>query len=304
MAFSEEKTVIVICGPTAAGKTALAIRLARHFDTVIISADSRQCYRELRIGVARPSEEELQAVPHYFIASHSIHENITAAGFADYAREISHEIFKKKKLLILAGGTGLYIKAFTEGLDEIPPADPALRKELTKLYHQHGMEWLREKIREKDPEFYAKGEIKNPQRMLRALEVVETTGKSILSFYNFSPKKMPWKIIKIGLYVEKDILHKNINNRVEEMIKGGLISEARELFPLRHLNALRTVGYVELFDYLEGKITLPEAIEQIKIHTRQFAKRQMTWFRKDKEIAWFNPQEYEKILSYISERLS
>jgi len=289
------KTVIIIVGPTAVGKTAVAIRTAKHFKTEIISADSRQCYKELNIGVARPSQEELNEVPHHFIASHSIHENVTAATFEQFALKKTEELFRRHDVVIMTGGTGLYVKAFSEGMDKIPGVTVETRKKIIAEYEKKGIAWLQAEIQKKDPQFYEKGEIKNPQRLMRALEVVEATGKSLFDFRKGKKAKRDFNIVKIGLELPKEKLHANISNRVDKMIEQGLISEVKSLLPYKTMNALQTVGYSEIFDHLEGKISLEKAIEEIKKNTRQYAKRQMTWFRKDKEITWLSPNEIEKI---------
>ena len=293
----KQKTVIIICGPTAVGKTAAAIALAKYFQTEIISADSRQCFKELRIGVARPSDEELREVPHHFIASHSINENINAAFFEQYALRKVNELFKDHDVIVIVGGTGLYIKAFSEGLDEIPPIDETIRKSISENYEEHGLSWLQEEVRRKDLEFFKVGEIQNPQRMMRALEVVESTGQSILSFRKNKKIKRPFNIVKIGLELPKEELHLNINSRVDKMIEDGLIEEVRSLQGYRDVNALQTVGYSEIFEHLDRKISLEAAIEEIKKNTRQYAKRQMTWFKKDKEINWVNAKQISGIVS-------
>lgn len=300
---SHNKTVIIVCGPTATGKTSAAISLAKHFQTRIISADSRQCFKELETGVARPSEEELKEVTHYFIASHSIRDNINAAFFEEFSLQKTNELFQNHDVIVMVGGTGLYIKAFCEGLDEIPAIDESVRKTISKEYETRGLEWLQDVIREKDPEFFAVGEIKNPQRMMRALEVVESTGQSILNFRKNKTEKRGFNIIKIGLELSKEELHHNINSRVDKMIGQGLIEEVSRLIPYKNLNALQTVGYSEIFDYLDGKKSLDDAIEEIKKNTRQYAKRQMTWFKKDKEIEWFSPKEIKGMVSYVQGRI-
>jgi tRNA dimethylallyltransferase len=293
----KDKTVIIICGPTAVGKTPVSIALAKHFHTEIISADSRQCFKELKIGVARPSDEELKEVPHHFIASHSITENINAAFFEKFALQKAEELFNADDIIIIVGGTGLYIKAFCEGLDEIPPIDEAIRKNIIKDYELLGLSWLQEQVRIKDPEFYKVGEIQNPQRLMRALEVVESAGQSILSFRKNKKTERPFNIIKIGLELPKEELHQNINSRVDKMLLDGLVEEVSSLKGYRDVNALQTVGYSEIFEHLDGKITLATAIEEIKKNTRQYAKRQMTWFKKDKEINWVNAKQTGEILS-------
>ena len=286
-----KKTVIIVCGPTAVGKTSTAIQIAKHFNTEVISADSRQCFKELNIGVARPSAHELKEVNHHFIASHSIHEEVTAATFEQYALQKAKELFQQHDVLVMTGGTGLYIKAFCEGLDIIPEIPAGIRENIIRNFENKGIEWLQHEVKEKDPAFYEAGEIQNPQRIMRALEVMEATGQSILSFRSGEKAKRDFAIIKFGMELPKEELHRNINTRVNKMIEAGLLDEVKGLIPFKNLNALQTVGYAELFDYLEEKtlparrqVTLPEAIERIKTNTRQYAKRQITWFKKDKDI--------------------
>ena len=300
MSIIPKKTVIIVAGPTAVGKTAVAIKIARHFNTKIISADSRQCFSEMNIGVARPSAIDLQTIPHHFIASHSIQEEVTAAGFEQYALEKSGELFKRHDTIVLTGGTGLYIRAFCEGLDEIPAIPAETRSEISLQYNQQGIGWLQKQLQIKDPQFYREGEMQNPQRMMRALEVVVATGSSILAFRNGIKKQRPFHIIKIGLELSREELRQRIDARVDSMMEAGLLDEVTALFPYRNLNALQTVGYSELFDFLENKLSLAEAIDQIKIHTRQYAKRQMTWFKKDSEIKWYSPHDTESILAGIN----
>ncbi len=303
MKRSLPKTVIIIAGPTAVGKTAVAIEVAKHFQTEIISADSRQCFKELNIGVARPSQDELQQVKHHFIATHSITEEVTAASFEQYALEKVSELFQQHDTVVMTGGTGLYLKAFCEGLDLIPGISPELRNEIATKYKEEGIAWLQDQLKEKDPQFYTEGEIKNPQRMMRALEVVETTGRSILSFRQSTKAARDFTILKIGLELPKNELVERINARVDNMMKAGLADEVKNLLSFKQLNALQTVGYAELFDFLENKKSLTVAIEEIKIHTRQYAKRQMTWFKKDKEIEWFSPTNIDKIILWIEEKI-
>jgi tRNA dimethylallyltransferase len=299
------KTAIIIAGPTAVGKTSMAIEVAQHLDTEIISADSRQCYKEMNIGVARPSEEELTRVKHYFIASHSIHQKVTAAVFEAYALEKAAGIFSKKDTLVMVGGTGLYIKAFYESMDEIPDVPDTVRRSVVHAYEEKGLSWLQQEIRELDPAFYQVGEMQNPQRLLRALEVFKATGRSIMEFRKGKKVKRDFQIIKLALSLPKDQLHQNINHRVEQMMDLGLEEEVRSLIPYQHLNALQTVGYRELFDYFNGTISLAGAVENIKKNTRQYAKRQMTWFRKDQEYTWFDSLSgRSSLLNYINQQLS
>ena len=274
------KTCIIITGPTASGKTAYAIDLALKFNTQIISADSRQCFKELNIGVAKPSKEQLQKVKHYFINTHSIHEEVNAKIFEEYALRSVDEIFKNNDTAIMVGGTGLYIKAFCEGLDDIPETDEMIRKKLNEQYLNEGIEWLQNEIKLHDPQYFLKGEMQNPQRMLRALEVKLSTGKSILSFHSQKKIKRDFDIKTILMDLPREQLYNNINARVDEMIREGLVKEAESLFAFRQYNALQTVGYSELFNYFEGKISLANAIEEIKKNTRHYAKRQITWLRK------------------------
>ena len=299
MNVSQNKTAIIICGPTAVGKTAVAIQIAKHLGTEIISADSRQCFKELNIGVARPTEKELQTVPHHFMASHSVNEEVTAVGFEQYALEKIEFLFKKNNVVVLVGGTGLYIKAFEDGLDLIPEINVNIRREIVTNYENLGINWLQQELREKDPVFFKEGEIQNPQRMMRALEVINATGQSILSFRKGKKANRDCKIIKIGLELPKEILHLRIQERVDKMMEQGLLDEVKNMIPYRKRNALQTVGYAELFDYLEGKTELKLAVELIKTHTRQYAKRQMTWFKKDKNIQWFGPNELNAMLTYV-----
>ena len=294
-----KKTVIIVCGPTTVGKTSVAIQLAKHFNTEIISADSRQCFKELNIGVARPSVEELAEVKHHFIASHSIKEEITAATFEQYALHKTAELFQQHDIVVMVGGTGLYIKAFCEGLDVIPEIPAETREKIIRNYESKGIEWLQKEIKEKEPAFYTSGEIQNPQRMMRALEVIEATGQSILSFRKGEKTKRDFNIVKIGLELPREELVRNINTRVDKMMEAGLLEEVKALVPNKDLNALQTVGYAELFDHLEGKLSVTEAVERIKINTRQYAKRQMTWFKKDDEIKWFKPGDVHGMMDLM-----
>ena len=295
----KSKNVIAVVGPTAVGKTSCGIRVARHFQTEILSADSRQCYRELNIGVARPSDEELQQVPHHFIASHSIHEDLTAADYETYALNSSAQLFQEKNQLILVGGTGLYIKAFASGLDPIPEVAPAIRQQVIGLYAEKGIHGLQAELIRLDPEFAQEGEMQNPQRMMRALEVVIATGTSIVAYRSGSDKTRPFGIRWVGLELPREELIRRIDERVETMMQNGLLQEVQALYAHRTLNALQTVGYRELFDHLSGRCSLDEAVERIKIATRQYAKRQMTWFRKVPDMHWFHPSDETGILKFL-----
>ena len=292
------KTCIVIVGPTAVGKTSLAVQTALHFKTEIISADSRQCFKELNIGVAKPSAEELQQVKHYFISSHSIKEEMNAAIYEQYALAKINELFKQHDVVVLVGGTGLYVKTFCNGIDEVPVVDEKIRTKINADFEWEGLEWLQKEVEKNDPLYYAKGEIQNPHRLMRALEVKLSTGKSIIEFQTQQKKHRPFNIIKIGLELPKEQLHKNINGRVDAMMKAGFLDEVKKLVPHKKLNALQTVGYRELFGHLAGDLKLEDAVEIIKINTRQYAKRQMTWFKKDEEVIWCEP-DFEKALELI-----
>jgi len=274
------RTCFVIAGPTAAGKTEYALELARRYRTGIISADSRQCFRELRIGVAKPSPAQLDEIRHYFIDSHSIHEEVNVKVFEACALEAVEDLFRNSDTAIVAGGTGLYLRAFCEGLDEVPSPDAHTRQRVRALYSEGGQQALQEEVRRIDPVFYARGEIQNPQRTMRALEVKMTTGASILDFHKGAAARRDFAIKKIYLEVPRAKLYERIDRRVDQMMASGLLQEAERLFADRHLNALQTVGYRELFNYLEGATSLEEAIGEIKKNTRQYARRQMTWFRK------------------------
>ncbi len=289
------KTCIIICGPTASGKTALSLQLARHFNTQIISADSRQCYRELNIGVAKPEAAELQEIPHHFINSHSITDEVNVADFEAYAMKAVTEIFREKNIAVMAGGTGLYMRAFCEGIDEIPAVPESLRNEIIEKYEQLGKEWLQHQIQEHDINFYTKGDITNPQRLMRALEVKLHTGRSIISYQLKSKKERSFKIIKLGLTLPRELLYERINSRVDTMIENGLENEVAQLQEFKELNALRTVGYTEFLNYFEAKKEQPDnpdliknTIELIKQNTRHYAKRQLTWFKKEKDIKWID----------------
>lgn len=289
------KTVIIICGPTAVGKTALAIHLAQHFQTEIISADSRQCFKELNIGVAKPSPAELALVPHHFINSHSIQQEVNAALFEAYALQVAQQLFTKHDTVVMVGGTGLYIKAFTQGLDEVPQVDPQVREQLVREYEQKGITHLQELLQKKDPAFWEVAEQQNPHRLMRALEVILTSGRSISAYRTGKAKPRNFNVIKVGLEVPRPELYQRINNRVDQMIRSGLLAEVENLLPYQHLNALQTVGYRELFPVLNASEKLETAVEQIKKNTRHYAKRQLTWFHRDHGIHWFHSSDSDLV---------
>lgn len=276
----KKKTCIIISGPTAVGKTSFGIELALKYNTEIISADSRQCFKELNIGVAKSSKSQLEKVKHYFINTHSIQEEMNVKIFEEYALNAVNEIFEDNNVAIMVGGTGLYIKAFAEGVDDIPDINDDMRKEINDRYKILGFKWLHDEIKLRDLDFFEKGEMQNPQRMLRALEIKMSTGKSILDFHSGKKVERDFEIKNIVLELPREQLYNNINIRVDQMMQGGLLKEAEELLPFRHLNTLQTVGYKELFDYFDGKLSLEKAIENIKKNTRHYAKRQMTWFKR------------------------
>ena len=282
-------TVYIVVGPTAVGKTKYAIELAQALKTEIISADARQCYQELNIGVARPSNQELAQVKHHFIASHSIQDTVNAGVFEQYALEKATELLTKFGSAVMVGGTGLYIKAFEEGMDQIPEIDPAIRIQIQHDVSTKGIDWLQDQVKQLDPIYWAQadqGEQQNTQRLSRALEVMTGTGQSILSFQNQPKKARPFNIQKIGLEMTREQLYDRINQRVHQMDHIGLEEEVRSLRPQFHLNALQTVGYQEWLPYFDGQQTKEAVIQAIQQNTRHYAKRQMTWFKKDPNIKW------------------
>jgi tRNA dimethylallyltransferase len=288
---SKAKKLIVVCGPTAAGKTSVAIALAKAFRTEVISADSRQVYRELPIGTAQPTAAELAEVPHHFIASRSIQEDYSAGMYADDALALLQRLFAQHDVVVMCGGTGLYIKAVCEGLDEVPPADPAVRDALTAQWKAEGLEALLVRLQALDPIHYARMDRQNPQRVIRALEVCLISGRPFSSFHTQLPQSRAFETIKLGIDVPKRQLDARIASRTDSMMAAGWLNEARAVLPYRHVNALNTVGYKELFDHLDGKTTLSEAVGLIKLHTAQFAKRQLTWFRKDASVKWMSARD-------------
>ncbi|MFT4204023.1 MAG: tRNA (adenosine(37)-N6)-dimethylallyltransferase MiaA [Chitinophagaceae bacterium] len=291
------KELIVIAGPTASGKTALSVELAQKLGTAILSADSRQCFKEMNIGVAKPTEEEMQGVPHYFIDAHSITEDVNAGMYEQYGLSVLEGIFSKKDKAIVVGGTGLYIKALCEGLDNMPTIDKSVRENIVAQYESNGLSWLQQQVTEHDPTYWnTTTEKENPQRLMRALEVVETTGKSILHFRSHSGKKRDFSIKKYAIEWPRQLLYERINQRVDLMITNGLVEEVRHLLPYRQLNALQTVGYTEIFDFLDNKTDLPTAIQKIKTNTRHYAKRQMTWFKRDTDIEWIQPTQFSDFI--------
>lgn len=301
--MNKPKVLIVIAGPTAIGKTALAIKIARHFNTEILSADSRQFFKEMSIGTAKPTNEELKAATHHFINSHSIQEQVSVGSYEKEALELLNQLFKSHDVLVMVGGSGLYINAVLQGFDELPPVKNEVRENLNDRLIKEGISPLQQELQAVDPTYYAEVDIHNPQRIIRALEVYHTTGKTFSSFRSGIKKERPFKSITIGLDMPREELYTRINTRVDLMIAQGLVDEVKALQDYKHLNSLNTVGYSEIFEYLEDKITLQQAIEAIKQNTRRFAKRQLTWFRKTENIYWFNPEEEREIISFIEKEI-
>jgi tRNA dimethylallyltransferase len=293
------KFLLVIAGPTAVGKTELSIRLAKHFNAEILSADSRQMFREMSIGTAKPGTDELSQAKHHFIDHISIHDPYTAGTFEKEALEKLDSIFHKNDVAILCGGSGLYIDAVCNGFDEGLMSDAILKKKIKDLYAEKGMAWLQEEVKKKDPEYFSSADIKNPHRLMRALEVIKLSGKPYSSFRQNEKQTRGFTIIKILVNEDREKLYEKINRRVDKMFEKGLLKEVESLYPHRHLNALNTVGYKELFDYIEGKCSLEKANDLIKQHTRNYAKRQLTWFRKDTSYEVFEPSDFDKIRSYV-----
>ncbi|TXK74323.1 tRNA (adenosine(37)-N6)-dimethylallyltransferase MiaA [Mesonia sp. HuA40] len=295
--------LIHILGPTAIGKTALAIKVAQHFNTEIISADSRQFYKEMNIGTAVPSLSELKAAKHHYIQNKSIHQEFSVGDFEKEVIPLIDKLFQDKNPLVMVGGSGLYIKAITDGLDQFPNIDPHIRENLNQRYAEEGLEKLAEELRELDPKYAAKADLQNKQRVIRALEICLGAPHNFSFYRTQNKKERNFKNIKIGLEANRAILYERIEKRVDLMLEMGLLKEAKNLYAHRNLNALNTVGYKELFAYFDGKCSLDFAVAEIKKHTRRFAKRQMTWFKKDPEIKWFDyTQDTKTIIHYIEQK--
>jgi len=295
--------LIVLLGPTGVGKTDISIDLAGHLRCEIISADSRQFYRELKIGAAVPSENQLNAVKHHFIGFLSAEDYYSASIYERDVLNLLAELFKRNRIALMAGGSGLYIDSVCNGIDDIPDVDPAIRQKYLNKLKDEGIGSLRIALKVLDPGYYAKTDLRNQKRIVRALEICETTGRPYSSFLTGQKRKRDFEILKIGLERPREELYHRINLRVDKMIADGLEEEAGNLFRFRHLNALNSVGYKELFDYFEGKTSREKAIELIKRNTRRFAKRQMTWWSRDKEIQWFNPEKKTEIIDFIKSKV-
>jgi tRNA dimethylallyltransferase len=295
-----KNTLIVLLGPTGVGKTDISIEIARHFKSEIISADSRQFFREMLIGTAVPSEKHLKEIRHHFIRFISINDYYSSSLFERDVLELLPKLFKNNNIILMSGGSGMYIDAVCNGIDDIPDVDPAIRERYTKRYEEEGIEGLRVALKLLDPEHYAKVDLKNYKRIIRALEICETTGRTYSSFLKKQRRGRDFGIIKIGLERTREDLYLRINSRVDEMVKMGLEDEAGHLYKFRNLNALNSVGYKEYFDVFDGKISKEKAIELIKRNSRRYAKRQLTWWGKDKEIKWFKAENVVEIIEYIS----
>jgi tRNA dimethylallyltransferase len=292
------KKLIVLVGPTAVGKTAAAITLAEQWNTEIISADSRQIYREMEIGTAKPTAEELSRIRHHFVNFKSIEENYNAGQFGRDAMELINQLFEERDVLILCGGSGLYIKALLEGFDEMPEIHEDLRKEIIEKYTQKGLAWLKGEVEKIDPDYFALVDVRNPQRLMRALELNLSSGQPMHILRKKKKIELPFQVTKIGLELPREELYQRIDLRMDQMIERGLFEEATRFYPQRHLNALQTVGYQEIFGHLEKKYDREEAIRLLKRNSRHYAKRQMTWFKKDQEIRWMRPEEVGQNMTF------
>ncbi len=295
--------LITIAGPTASGKTKTAIALAQHFDTVILSADSRQFYKELKIGTAAPTAEELAAVKHYFAGHLSIHDYYNVSRYEQDVLQLLEELFRTHRCVVMTGGSGLYLDAVCEGIDQLPEPDIALRESINEMYRSQGLIGLQHRLQQLDPEYYEIVDRNNPNRLKRAVEVCLQTGKTYSSLRVKKVQSRPFNIIKLGLNLPRAELFNNIHRRTDAMIDQGLVDEVRNLLPLQHLNALNTVGYKEIFAFLDGKMTLEEAVEKIKTNTRRYAKRQLTWFQRDVAITWFHPNQTEEMIKSVDGRI-
>lgn len=293
------KRLLVVVGPTGSGKTDLSIRLARHYAAPILSTDSRQVYRGMPIGTAQPSDDQLQAVEHHFIASHDLKDNLNCGEYETQALERLEKLFADHDYVVAVGGSGLYVRALCEGMDDLPQADESLRAELSRRLETEGVGGLAEQLRELDPAYYEVVDRSNPARVVRALEVCLQTGRPYSEQRTGERRRRPFEIVKIGVDLPREELYDRINRRVDQMLADGLGAEARALYPYRELNALQTVGYREFFDYFDGRTSYDEAVELIKRNSRRYAKRQLTWFRRDPEVRWFRPDDDEAMINYI-----
>lgn len=298
-----KKYLIIIGGATATGKTSLSIELARHFQTEILSCDSRQFYREMTIGTAKPNADELAAAKHHFIDSLSVEEDYSVGDFERDALILLEKLFQDKDILILVGGSGLFIRALCEGLDEFPDVPKSVQNELNKLFEKEGIEALQNELKTRDPEYFEKVDLQNPVRIIRALGVCRVSGKPYSDFRKQEKKARFFEPIYVLAEMERELLYDKINRRVDLMLENGLLEEVKSLFPFKHLNALQTVGYQELFEYFDGNISLKEAIELVKRNSRRYAKRQMTWFRKDGFWEGFESSEVDSVIKFVESKI-
>lgn len=294
-------TLIVLIGPTGVGKTELSLRLAEHFQTSIVSADSRQLYAELKIGTAAPTPKQLNRVPHHLVGTLHLSDYYSAAQYEQEAMEVLSQLFTQKEVVILTGGSMMYVDAICKGIDDIPTVDAETRQLMLQRYEEEGLEQLCSELRILDPEYYKIVDLKNHKRVIHALEICYMTGQTYTSFRTKEKKNRPFRIIKIGLIRDREELYQRINQRVDQMIEDGLIEEAKSVLPYRNLNSLNTVGYKEIFKYLDGEWELPFALEKIKQNSRIYSRKQMTWFKRDEEIKWFHPDQEQEILEYLKE---
>ena len=301
---TDPKYLILVVGPTAVGKSDLCLNLAKKFETEILSCDSRQFYKEMNLGTAKPSPEELSEVPHHFINTLSIVDSYDVRKYEAEALQLLDRLFKTKQVVLMTGGTGLFASAIANGLDEIPDVSPEIRVDLIQELEEKGLAWLQGAVEEVDPEFYAQVDRSNPQRLMRALEIWRGTGLKFSSFRIKNKVNRPFEIVKIGLDRPREELYQRIDQRMELMLRGGLFKEAEGLFDRRNLNALQTLGYTEIFDFLEGKYDEKEMIRLLKRNSRRYAKRQLTWFRKDPLIRWFHPAQEQEILGYLNDQIA
>ena len=294
------KTLIVITGPTAVGKTALSLQIAERLSTPIISADSRQMYRDLRIGTAAPTEDELRRVRHYFVGTLGLTDYYSASMFEEDVLRLLQTLFSERDYALMAGGSMMYIDAVCQGIDDLPTVDDATRGELKRRLAEEGLPALVEELRRVDPEHWAVVDRQNPRRVVHALEICQMTGRTYTSFRIGEKKQRPFRIVKVGLNRDREELYDRINRRCDQMMSDGLLDEARRLMPYRHENALNTVGYKEMFACLDGRWTPEEAVERMKGNTRRYARKQLTWLKRDPEIRWFSPDEVQKITDYLN----
>lgn len=297
-------TLIVLIGPTGVGKTELSLSIAEHYHTVILSSDSRQLYKELKIGTAAPTPEQLSRVPHYFVGTLELTDYYSAAQYEAEVLKKLDELFKSHPVVLMTGGSMMYVDAVCKGIDDIPTVDKETRELMLHRYETEGLEQLCAELRVLDPEYYRIVDLKNPKRVIHALEICYMTGKTYTSFRTRTQKERPFRIVKVGLTREREELYRRINQRVDEMMKEGLLEEAKRVYPYKHLNSLNTVGYKEIFKYLDGEWDLPFAIEKIKQNSRIYSRKQMTWFKRDTDITWFHPDQKAEIMQFLDQQIN